>query len=140
MSIVLASDHDDEVVSTINTTPLVDVMLVLLVIFLITIPVVTHSIPVNLPKEINHTQITKPEDVTISVDQKGNIYWNELKLANDVVLLDRLKKVSIAQPQPAVQIRGDGGTTYEPVGRIVLACQRAGILKIGFVTEPPAKG
>jgi biopolymer transport protein ExbD len=135
-----SGDGEDEIVSAINTTPLVDVMLVLLIIFLITIPVVTHSVPVDLPKERNHAQLTKPEDINISVSRNAGIYWNELRLANDADLLERLKQVALAQPQPAVQIRGDGEAAYEPIGRVVLACQRAGILKIGFITEPPPKG
>lgn len=135
-----SADGEDEIVATINTTPLVDVMLVLLVIFLITIPVVAHLVPVELPKEVNHAQLTKPEDISISVAKNGGIYWNELKLANETALLEKLKKVAVAQPQPAVQIRGDSNATYEPVGRVVLACQRAGILKIGFITEPPPRG
>jgi biopolymer transport protein ExbD len=140
MTISFASEGDDgEIVSTINTTPLVDVMLVLLVIFLITIPVVNHSVAVELPKETNHAQLTKPEDVTISVSKSGGIYWNELKLVNDAALLERLKKVAFAVPQPAIQIRGDSNSTYEPVGRVVTACQRTGIQKIGFITEPPVK-
>ena len=133
-------DAEDEVVSTINTTPLVDVMLVLLIIFLITIPVVTTSIPVQLPKETNEVRETKPENIVISVDQKGGIYWNELKIANTNALIDRLKKISVLVPQPEVQIRGDGGARYDSVGRIIYACQRAGIAKVGFITEPPARG
>jgi biopolymer transport protein ExbD len=133
-------DAEDEVVSTINTTPLVDVMLVLLIIFLITIPVVTTSIPVQLPKEVNEVRESKPENIVLSVDQKGGIYWNDLKIANTNALIDRLKKISVLQPQPEVQIRGDGGAQYDSVGRIVYACQRAGIAKIAFITEPPPRG
>ena len=133
-------DAEDEVVSTINTTPLVDVMLVLLIIFLITIPVVTTSIPVQLPKEVNEVRESKPENIVISVDQKGGIYWNDLKLPNTNALIDRLKKISVLQPQPEVQIRGDGGAQYDSVGRIIYACQRAGIAKVGFITEPPPRG
>ena len=133
-------DGEDEVVSTINTTPLVDVMLVLLIIFLITIPVVTTSIPVQLPKEVNEVRETKPENIVISVDQKGGIYWNELKITNTVALIDRLKKIAVLVPQPEVQIRGDGGAKYDSVGRIIYACQRAGIAKVGFITEPPVRG
>ena len=135
-----SSDGEDEVVSTINTTPLVDVMLVLLIIFLITIPVVTTSIPVQLPKETNEVRETKPENIVISVDQKGGIYWNDLKIANTVALIDRLKKIAVLVPQPEVQIRGDGGAQYDSVGRIIYACQRAGISKVGFITEPPVRG
>ena len=131
---------DDKVVSTINTTPLVDVMLVLLIIFLITIPVVTTSIPVQLPKERNEVRESKPENIVLSVDKEGRIYWNELKIASTQALIDRLKKVSMLTPQPEVQIRGDGGAQYDSVGRIVYACQRAGIAKVGFITEPPVRG
>src|SRR5499427_2698191 len=133
-------DAEDEVVSAINTTPLVDVMLVLLIIFLITIPVVTTSIPVRLPKETNEVRESKPENIVISVDQKGGIFWNDLRIANTNALIDRLKKISVLQPQPEVQIRGDGGAQYDSVGRIVYACQRAGIAKIAFITEPPPRG
>jgi len=133
------SVDDEEVVSTINTTPLVDVMLVLLIIFLITIPVVTTSIPMQLPKERNEIRETKPQNITLSVDAAGNIYWNELRIDSTVALIDRLKKISVLTPQPEVQIRGDGGAKYESVGRIIYACQRAGIAKVGFITEPPPR-
>ena len=130
---------EDEVVSTINTTPLVDVMLVLLIIFLITIPVVTTSIPVQLPKERNEIRETKPENIVISVDQQGRIYWNDLRINSTSQLIDRLKKISVLMPQPEVQIRGDGGARYDGVGRVIYACQRAGIAKVGFITEPPVR-
>jgi len=135
-----SSTGEDEVISTINTTPLVDIMLVLLIIFLITIPVVTTSIPVRLPKETNEIRETKPENIVLSVDVKGAIYWNELKIANTNALIDRLKKIAVLVPQPEVQIRGDGDAKYDSVGRIVYACQRAGIAKVGFITEPPIRG
>jgi len=135
-----SSDGEDEVISTINTTPLVDIMLVLLIIFLITIPVVTTSIPVRLPKETNEIRETKPENIVISVDAKGGIYWNDLRIANTNALIDRLKKIAVLVPQPEVQIRGDGDAKYDSVGRIVYACQRAGIAKVGFITEPPIRG
>ena len=140
MAMNVGDGEDDEVVSTINTTPLVDVMLVLLIIFLITIPVVTTSIPVTLPKEQNEVRETKPENITLSVDGSGRIYWNDLRIANTNALIDRLKKISILQPQPEVQIRGDGEAQYDSVGRIVYACQRAGISKVSFITEPPPRG
>ena len=135
-----SADDEEEAISTINTTPLVDVMLVLLIIFLITIPVVTTSIPVQLPKEVNEVRESKPENIVISVDQKGAIYWNDLRIPNTNALIDRLKKISVLQPQPEVQIRGDGGAKYDSVGRIVYACQRAGIAKVAFITEPPPRG
>ena len=134
------SIDDEEVVSAINTTPLVDVMLVLLIIFLITIPVVTTSIPVTLPKERTEIRETKPENITLSVDPRGRIYWNDLYIPTTTGLIDRLKKISVLNPQPEVQIRGDGGADYNSVGRIIYACQRAGIAKVGFITEPPVRG
>ncbi len=135
-----SASEEDEVVSAINTTPLVDIMLVLLIIFLITVPVVTTSIPVELPKERNEIRETKPENIVLSVDQKGAIYWNELRIASTAALIDRLKKIAVLDPQPEVQIRGDGRADYDAVGRIIYACQRAGIAKVGFITEPPVRG
>jgi biopolymer transport protein ExbD len=140
MSVGQGNGEEDEIVSTINTTPLVDVMLVLLIIFLITIPVVTTSIPVQLPKERNEIRETKPENIVISVDAKGGIYWNELRIPTTTALIDRLKKIAVLNPQPEVQIRGDGGADYDAVGKIIYACQRAGIAKVGFITEPPVRG
>ena len=140
MSVGSSDDGEDAVMSAINTTPLVDVMLVLLIIFLITIPVVTTSIPVQLPKETNEVRETKPENIVISVDAKGGIYWNELKITGNAALINRLKKISVLTPQPKVQIRGDGGAQYNSVGRIIYACQRAGIAKVGFITEPRHAG
>ena len=140
MAMNIGSDGDeDEVVSAINTTPLVDVMLVLLIIFLITIPVVTQSISVKLPSETNLPRQTKPENIEIAVNKDGDVFWNLQLVADNNVLVERLKKVSVLDPQPEVHIRGDQESRYESVGRVVFACQRAGILKISFVTEPPAK-
>jgi len=130
------ADEEDQVVSTINTTPLVDVMLVLLIIFLITIPVVTTSIKVSLPHEKNQIRITKPENVIISVDRRGRIYIYDTPIKNTRDLIDRLKVFSKKDPQPEVQIRGDGGADYDSVGRVIYAVQRAGITKVGFITEP----
>ena len=140
MNVGSPDGDDDEVISTINTTPLVDIMLVLLIIFLITIPVVTTSIPVQLPKERNEIRETRPENIVISVDSTGGIYWNELRMKNTADLVGRLKKVSVLTPQPEVQVRGDGNARYEGVGRVIYACQRAGIAKVGFITEPPVRG
>jgi biopolymer transport protein ExbD len=140
MNVGSPDGEDEEFTSTINTTPLVDVMLVLLIIFLITIPVVTTSIPVQLPKERNEVRETKPENITLSVDQQGRIYWNDLRMPSTEALIDRLKKVAVLTPQPEVQIRGDGRSRYEGVGRVIYACQRAGIAKVGFITEPPQRG
>ena len=134
-------EEGDDLVADINTTPLVDVMLVLLIIFLITIPVVIQSIPVELPKERNVPTQTKPENVVIAVNKDGDVHWNNQLISDENALLDRLKKeVAVKNPQPEVHIRGDKDGRYEFVGRVVFACQRAGILKIGFITEPPARG
>ena len=140
MNVGSSDGDEDEVVSAINTTPLVDVMLVLLIIFLITIPVVTTSIPVELPKDRNEIRETKPENIILSVDTGGRIYWNDLKLPNTNALIDRLKKIAVLDPQPEVQIRGDGAADYSSVGKIIYAAQRAGIAKVGFIMEPPPRG
>ncbi|MES2584176.1 MAG: biopolymer transporter ExbD [Pseudomonadota bacterium] len=140
MNVGSIDGDDDAVISAINTTPLVDVMLVMLIIFLITIPVVTTSIPVTLPKERVEIRETKPENIIISVDTAGGVFWYDQKVANVEALVDKLKKVSTVKPQPEVQIRGDMASRYEGVGKILYACQRAGIVKVAFITEPPALG
>jgi len=140
MNVGSPDGDEDAVISTINTTPLVDVMLVMLIIFLITIPVVNTSIPVSLPKERVEIRESKPENIIISVDTSGGIYWYDQKVANVEALVDKLKKVSTATPQPEVQIRGDMASRYEGVGKILYACQRAGIVKVAFITEPPPLG
>ena len=129
---------DEAAISEINTTPLVDVMLVLLIIFLITIPVVTTSIKVHLPKESNAVRETKPENIVVSVDSQGAIFWYDTKIASSD-LAKRFAKVTSKEPQPEVQIRGDGKADYKSVGQIVSAARAAGMTKIGFITEPAAK-
>ncbi|MFM8822483.1 MAG: biopolymer transporter ExbD [Betaproteobacteria bacterium] len=136
MAMSVGSDKDDEIMNEINTTPLVDVMLVLLIIFLITIPVVTTSIKVDLPKEKNMVRETKPENVIISVDVKGKIFLYDTPIKNSDDLLQRMKKFAVMKPQPEVQIRGDAKSDFESVGRVMYAVQRAGITKVGFITEP----
>ncbi|WP_374354162.1 ExbD/TolR family protein [Chitinimonas sp.] len=140
MNVGSDSGDDDEVVSAINTTPLVDVMLVLLIIFLITIPVVTHTVPVALPKETNQANETKPENINISVTKDGDVFWNEKIVPDSNTLVDKLKAVAVKNPQPEIHIRGDQGARYEFVGKVVTACNRAGIVKVGFITEPPPRG
>ena len=141
MAMNLGSGGDeDEVVSAINTTPLVDVMLVLLIIFLITIPVVTQTVALNLPKESNIARQTKPENIEISVNKDGDVFWNTQSVPDSEALFQKLKTVAVMNPQPEVHIRGDQNARYESVGRVVFACQRAAIAKISFVTEPPPKG
>jgi biopolymer transport protein ExbD len=140
MNVGPAESVEDEAISTINTTPLVDVMLVLLIIFLITIPVVTQSIYLQLPKETNVARQTKPENIEIAVTKDGDVYWGMQLIKDNDELVNRLKKISTQVPQPEVHIRGDLAGRYEFVGRVVFAAQRAGIQKVGFVTEPPARG
>lgn len=140
MSMNVGSDSsEDEVISAINTTPLVDVMLVLLIIFLITIPVLKHTVPVELPKERNVTTQTKPENILISVNRDGDIFWNTVPVEDTNALFDRLKVVAVMVPQPEVHIRADQNTRYESVGKVVYICQRASIMKVGFITEPPPR-
>jgi biopolymer transport protein ExbD len=140
MAMSVGSEGDEEeVIAAINTTPLVDVMLVLLIIFLITIPVITETVPVNLPKEKNEVTQTKPENIVIAVSKDGDIFWNQLLVPDTDALFERLKVEAVKVPQPEVHIRGDENARYESVGRVVYTLQRASILKIGFITEPPSK-
>ena len=138
MNLGPSAEGEDAVISTINTTPLVDVMLVLLIIFLITIPVVTTSIAVTLPKERVEVRESKPENIIISVDKDSKIFWYDSRVHSVDALVEKLKKVAHLQPQPEVQVRGDMAARYEGVGKVLLACQRAGISKVAFITEPPA--
>ena len=138
MNLANADGDEDEMNATINTTPLVDVMLVLLIIFLITIPVVTQSVQLDLPKERNQPTQTKPENVVIAVNRDGEVFWGIERLPDTETLVARLKVEAVKQPQPEVHIRGDNEVRYESVGRVVIAAQRAGIHKVGFITEPPA--
>ncbi|HEY8449149.1 MAG TPA: biopolymer transporter ExbD [Bacillota bacterium] len=120
----------------INTTPLVDVMLVLLIIFLITIPVITKTVPVELPKAVNIPTQTKPENITVAVDKDGNVYWNDRRVPSRDDLLERIKQVAVQKPQPEIHIRADKEARYEAVGRVIYTIQRGGIVKVGFITEP----
>jgi biopolymer transport protein ExbD len=139
MAMHIGSGDSSEVISTINTTPLVDVMLVLLIIFLITVPVVNTSVKVELPKERVEVRETKPENIIISVDKEGAIYLYESKMQNLDALVNQLKIKSKLRPQPEIQVRGDLNGKYEGVGKILLACQKAGISKVAFITEPPPR-
>jgi biopolymer transport protein ExbD len=124
------------VMAVINTTPLVDVMLVLLIIFLITIPVINKTVKVDLPKAVNIPTQTKPENITIAIDKEGEVYWNDKKLASRETLLDDVKKAAVIKPQPEIHIRGDKEARYEQIGRVMYMIQRGGIVKVGFLTEP----
>jgi biopolymer transport protein ExbD len=131
-----SSSGEVKVMAVINTTPLVDVMLVLLIIFLITIPVINKTIKVNLPKAVNIPTQTKPENITIAVDAKGNVYWNDKSVPSRDSLLAYIKEAAVRKPQPEIHIRGDAETRYESIGRVMYAIQRGGIQKVGFLTEP----
>ncbi len=122
-------------ISEINMTPLVDVMLVLLIIFIITVPVLTHSVKIDLPRVDNTPNEVKPETINLSVSAEGNIFWNEGQVTFEE-LEARLNVESGKQPQPEVHIRGDKAVPYEHVIKTMAAVQRSGILKLGFVTEP----
>ena len=132
-------DAEQEVMAAINTTPLVDVMLVLLIIFLITIPVVIQQIPMELPKERNQVTQTKPENIVIAINKDGDVFWGMEYMKDSRALFEKLKKVAVQVPQPEVHIRADEEARYESVGRVVATCQRASILKIGFITQPPPR-
>ncbi len=124
-----------ELNSTINTTPLVDVMLVLLIVFLIAVPVVLKTVPVQLPNVSNIPTQSKPENIVIAVDATGETYWNNTPVTKEELLANLRAKAPI-KPQPEVHIRGDLNARYEPVGRVVAYCQKAGIVRVGFITSP----
>ncbi|MGK5003070.1 ExbD/TolR family protein [Janthinobacterium sp. LB2P70] len=140
MSVGSDSGDEDQVMSEINTTPLVDIMLVLLIIFLITSPVVLKLQQITLPIEANQALQSKPENVNIVVNKDGEIYLGQKKLKDTSELFDYLKVEAVKVPQPEVHVRGDQETRYESVGRVIYTTQRAGIQKVGFITEPPDKG
>jgi biopolymer transport protein ExbD len=142
---IRGAEHDEAALSTaINTTPLVDVMLVLLIIFLVTIPVISKTVPLELPNYRNIVTVTKPENIVIHVDSNENLYWNnEVSVPTDLPNIKyRLVKAEIAanaahKPFPEVHIRGDKDVRFEAVGRVIAVCQQVGILKVGFLTQPP---
>jgi biopolymer transport protein ExbD len=132
-----SEDDSDAMLSEINTTPLVDVMLVLLIIFLITVPVINTSVVVRLPRQANLLQQTQANTLLISVDAAGSIYWFDSRLSNTQTLHERLRQAAAQQPQPEVHIRGDARADFDAVARVLQAAQVAGIARVGFVTEPP---
>nr|WP_315202390.1 biopolymer transporter ExbD [uncultured Albidiferax sp.] len=130
-------DEPDEVMNEINMTPLVDVMLVLLIIFIITIPVMKHAVNIDLPRATNQVQDVKPETIRLSVDAKGDYWWNENPVA-EAALVPLLQAEAAKEPQPELHIRGDKDVRYERVAQVMAAAQQAGVKKIGFITEPKA--
>ena len=135
MAMSVGGSEEGAMMAEINTTPLVDVMLVLLIIFLITVPVITRTIRLDLPKAVNAPTETKPENVILAIDANGRVFWNDLAVPNEV-LLERLKTAAVKKPQPEVHVRADKNVRYEYVGRTIVLAQRAGIVKVGFITEP----
>ena len=128
-------DDTDDVMNEINMTPLVDVMLVLLIIFIITVPVMKHAVNIDLPRANNQPQQVKPETVRLSVDASGTYYWNETAIA-DRDLPSMLRDAAAKNPQPELHIRGDKAVRYERVAQAMAAAQQANLRKIGFITEP----
>jgi biopolymer transport protein ExbD len=129
-------EPEERSMSEINTTPLVDVMLVLLIVFMITIPVITQSVALELPHVENIPTETKPENINISVNRQGQVFWNLALIESNDELLRRFEGIARQQPQPEVHVRADQQTRYEYVGRVIVSAQRKGILKVGFITEP----
>jgi biopolymer transport protein ExbD len=136
MSVGTDGEAEGNAISEINTTPLVDIMLVLLIIFLITVPVVRDMAKVTIPKAVNQPTQTKPENITISVDKKGQIYWNAGVMSDRQVFFQRIVAEARKVPQPEFHIRGDKETRWESVGKVIFNLQRGGIVKVGFITEP----
>ena len=133
-------EEEDRALSEINTTPLVDVMLVLLIVFMITIPVITQTVPVELPKVSNEATKTKPENINLSINKEGQVFWNQSLIPDNNRLLDMFAAEAVKVPQPEVHIRADVATRYEYVGRVIVDAQRKGIMKVGFITEPGQVG
>jgi biopolymer transport protein ExbD len=136
MAMNIGSSEEAEAMSDINVTPLVDVMLVLLIIFIITIRVIIQQVPVQLPKATNLPTQTKPENITIAVDKEGDIFWNTQKLSSTEDLKAHLRAIARVDPQPEVHIRGDSNVRYQFVGQVLVATQQIGIRKVAFITTP----
>lgn len=140
ISLPSADAEEDAVLATINTTPLVDVMLVLLIIFLITIPVVTQTVPVSLPKDSNQPRAQQAQRIEISVTRSGEVYWGLNLVQTQDELVRQLKTQAAREPQPEVSLRGDEASRFEAIDRVMQACKQAGLSKVGLVIEPPARG
>jgi biopolymer transport protein ExbD len=136
MAMSVGDSSEGEAIAAINTTPLVDVMLVLLIIFLITIPIITKTVKLDLPKAVNIPTQTKPENVTVSVTRDGKMYWNGALVENTRALTDLVKPLALKVPQPEIHIRGDVNTVYKDIGKVIFGIQRGGIIRVGFITEP----
>lgn len=131
-------DEPDEVMNEINMTPLVDVMLVLLIIFIITVPVMKHAVNIDLPRASSEPEQTKPQNILLTVTADGSYFWNDQKI-EDADLKSRLASEGARDPQPELHIRGDKAVRYERVAQAMSAAREGGVRKIGFVTEPEAR-
>ncbi|WP_323030583.1 biopolymer transporter ExbD [Brachymonas denitrificans] len=127
--------NEDAVMGEINMTPLVDVMLVLLIVFIITVPVLQHAVPLSLPSANSAPEQLKPDHIQIAIDAQGQTFWNGQPVAAEA-LPERMRAESLKQPQPVVQLRADRNVRYDAVARTLAAAQQAGLTQIGFVTEP----
>jgi len=136
MAMNVGTSDEAEAMSDINVTPLVDVMLVLLIIFIITIRVIIQQVPVQLPKATNLPTQTKPENITIAVDKEGSIFWNTQRLSGTDDLKSHLRAIVKVEPQPEVHIRGDSNVRYQFVGQVLVATQQIGVRKVAFITTP----
>ena len=136
---VPGSGGEDEVMSTINTTPLVDVMLVMLIIFLITIPVIVPTVKVDLPEPRNIATQTKPEDIPVSIDRDGNVYWRGGRVQDRAKLLELMVEQARLDPQPELHLKADRNARYENVARVLFIIQQSGLQKVAFLTEPKAQ-
>jgi biopolymer transport protein ExbD len=133
----LPGDDEERMMAAINTTPMVDIMLVLLIVFMVTIPVVIHTVPVRLPRETSELSRVRPGTITLAVTADGRTFWNGRPVNGPAALANRIAVAARQRPQPEIDIRGDRDSAYEPIGRVVALCQRAGIRRLGFVTDPP---
>ena len=138
MAVAVGGDSTEPMVEP-NVVPMVDVMLVLLIIFIITIPVITSAVKIDLPKEVNQPTVTKPENINLSIDFDGTVYWNESMIDQDTLLNDVLQE-AVKDPQPEIHIRADKRVRYEYVAGVLYQLQRGGMMKVGFIAEPPAPG
>ena len=136
MNVGSADGDEEAVISTINTTPLVDIMLVLLIIFLITIPVITKTVPVQVPKAVNIPTQTKPENITLSITKDGDVFWGQQRVPTMARLVDQIEREAVKVPQPEIHIRADSQTDYKNVGKVIAAINKGGLIKVGFITEP----
>jgi biopolymer transport protein ExbD len=138
MAVAVGGDSSEPMVEP-NVVPMVDVMLVLLIIFIITIPVITSGVKIDLPKEVNQPTVTKPENINLSVDFDGAIYWNESPISKEL-LLNYVLQEAVKDPQPEIHIRADRRVRYEYVAEVLFNLQRGGMMKVGFIAEPPMSG